>query len=310
MNKKRLLVYLSLIFFIFSQNSFSIENKILFKIDKEIITSLDVENEYRYLIALNKNMRNLGDDKIFEISKKSILREKIKKIIIFKNLKDPKIPDEYIDLFLKGIYQKINLNNIDEFKEYLKINKIDYQNVRKKIEIEALWNELIMFKFKSKVKIDKDKIKKSIMNRKKAVIKSFLLSEILFEVSSSDDISETYLEIKNTINEKGFDNAALIHSISNTASIGGELGWVDESSLNKKLRTILTKTKEKEFTDPITVPGGFLILKINQIKEIENELNIDDEVQKMINIKTNDQLNQFSIIYFNKVKKDININEI
>ena len=310
MNKKRLLVYLSLIFFIFSQNSFSIENKILFKIDKEIITSLDVENEYRYLIALNKNMRNLGDDKIFEISKKSILREKIKKIIIFKNLKDPKIPDEYIDLFLKGIYQKINLNKIDEFKEYLKINKIDYQNVRKKIEIEALWNELIMFKFKSKVKIDKDKIKKSIMNRKKAVIKSFLLSEILFEVSSSDDISKTYLEIKNTINEKGFDNAALIHSISNTASIGGELGWVDESSLNKKLRTILTKTKEKEFTDPITVPGGFLILKINQIKEIENELNIDDEVQKMINIKTNDQLNQFSIIYFNKVKKDININEI
>ena len=310
MNKKRLLVYLSLIFFIFSQNSFSIENKILFKIDKEIITSLDVENEYRYLIALNKNMRNLGDDKIFEISKKSILREKIKKIIIFKNLKDPKIPDEYIDLFLKGIYQKINLNNIDEFKEYLKINKIDYQNVRKKIEIEALWNELIMFKFKSKVKIDKDKIKKSIMNRKKAVIKSFLLSEILFEVSSSDDISKTYLEIKNTINEKGFDNAALIHSISNTASIGGELGWVDESSLNKRLRTILTKTKEKEFTDPITVPGGFLILKINQIKEIENELNIDDEVQKMINIKTNDQLNQFSIIYFNKVKKDININEI
>ena len=148
------------------------------------------------------------------------------------------------------------------------------------------------------------------MNRKKAVIKSFLLSEILFEVSSSDDISKTYLEIKNTINEKGFDNAALIHSISNTASIGGELGWVDESSLNKKLRTILTKTKEKEFTDPITVPGGFLILKINQIKEIENELNIDDEVQKMINIKTNDQLNQFSIIYFNKVKKDININEI
>ena len=310
MNKKRLLVYLSLIFFIFSQNSFSIENKILFKIDKEIITSLDVENEYRYLIALNKNMRNLGDDKIFEISKKSILREKIKKIIIFKNLKDPKIPDEYIDLFLKGIYQKINLNNIDEFKEYLKINKIDYQNVRKKIEIEALWNELIMFKFKSKVKIDKDKIKKSMINRKKAVIKSFLLSEILFEVSSSDDISKTYLEIKNTINEKGFDNAALIHSISNTASIGGELGWVDESSLNKNLRTILTKTKEKEFTDPITVPGGFLILKINQIKEIENELNIDDEVQKMINIKTNNQLNQFSIIYFNKVKKDININEI
>ena len=310
MHKKKFLIYLSIFFFIYNQSSISIENKILFKINEDIITSIDIENEYRYLIALNKNIRNLNEDEIFEISKKSIIREKIKKIVILNNFKDPKIPDKYLDFLLKRIYQKINIKNKEEFNEYLKINKIDYNNVRKKIETEALWNELIMLKFKSKIQINKEQIKESIINRKKTTTKSYLLSEILFEVSSSDKLSNTYFEIKKTINEKGFDNAALSHSVSNTASIGGELGWVDESSLNKNLRSILKKTKENDFTNPIPVPGGFLILKIDQIKEIKNELNIEDEVQKMINIKTNNQLNQFSIIYFNKVKKDIKIDEI
>ena len=310
MHKKKFLIYLSIFFFIYNQSSISIENKILFKINEDIITSIDIENEYRYLIALNKNIRNLNEDEIFEISKKSIIREKIKKIVILNNFKDPKIPDKYLDFLLKRIYQKINIKNKEEFNEYLKINKIDYNNIRKKIETEALWNELIMLKFKSKIQINKEQIKESIINRKKTTTKSYLLSEILFEVSSSDKLSNTYFEIKKTINEKGFDNAALSHSVSNTASIGGDLGWVDESSLNKNLRSILKKTKENDFTNPIPVPGGFLILKIDQIKEIKNEINIEDEVQKMINIKTNNQLNQFSIIYFNKVKKDIKIDEI
>lgn len=310
MHKKKIFIYFSLIFLIFNQNLFSTENKILFKIDQEIITSIDVENEYRYLIALNSNIRNLSNDEIFEISKKSSIREKIKKIVINDNFKDPKVPDEYLDLLLKSIYQKININNLNEFKEYLKSNKIDYQNVRNKIEIEALWNELIMLKFKSKIQIDKDEIKKSILNRKKTISKSYFLSEILFEISNSDDLSKTYSKIKNTINEKGFDNAALRYSISNSASTGGEIGWVEESSLNKKLISILSNKKENEITDPIATPGGFLILKINQIKKTENKLNINDEVEKIVNIKTNNQLKQFSLIYFNKVKKDIKIDEI
>ena len=303
-------MYLSFIFFIINNVSFSFENKILFKVDQEIITSIDVENEYRYLIALNRNIRDLSNDQIFEISKKFNIKEKIKKIEIFNNFKDPKVPDKYLDILIKNIYQNINIKNEDEFKKYLKINEINYQYVRKKIEIEALWNELITLKFKSKIKINEDEIRQSIINRKKKVTKSYLLSEILFEITNSNELSNKYLKIKNTIDEKGFDNAALTHSIANTASIGGKIGWIDENSLNKKLKTIITNKEENQITEPVAVPGGFLILKIDQIKEIENDLNLNEEVQKMINIKMNNQLSQFSIIYFNKVKKDISIDEI
>ena len=310
MDKFKFLIYITFIFFFINNNSFSFENKILFKVDREIISSIDVENEYRYLTALNKNLRDLNDDQIFEISKKSSLREKIKKIEILNNFKDPKISDEYLDKLIKNIYQNINIKNEDEFKEYLKINKISYQYVRKKIEIEALWNQLIMLKFKSKIKINEDEIRENIKNRKKMITKSYLLSEILFEIKNSNELSNKYLEIKKTIDEKGFNNAALSHSIANTSSIGGKIGWIDENSLNKKLKKIISSKKENQTTEPIAVPGGFLILKVDKIKEIENNLNLNEEVQRMINIKMNNQLSQFSIMYFNKVKKDISINEI
>jgi len=310
MNKIKFLVHLTLVFFIINNQTFSYENKILFKVNQEIITSIDIENEYRYLIALNKNMRNLSKNQIFEISKKSILREKIKKIEISNNFKDPKVPDEYLDFLIKNIYQNIDLKNKNEFNEFLKINDINYQYVKKKIEIEALWNELIMLKFKSKIKINEDELRKNILSREKNVTRSYLLSEILFEITNSNELTNEYLKIKNTIDEKGFDNAALSHSVSNTASVGGKIGWINESSLNKKLKSIISKKKENQITEPIAVAGGFLILKINQIKEIKNDLNLEEEVQKMINLKMNDQLSQFSIIYFNKVKKDMSINEI
>ena len=307
---RKLIIYAACLFFYSTSISFSIGNKIIFKIDQEIITSLDIENEYKYLVALNRNMESLNADQIFEISKKSILREKIKKIAILKNFKIAEIPDDYLDLLIKNIYQKINIKTKDEFKEYLKLNKIDYEEIRKKIEIEALWNQLIMLKFNSKIKIDREEIKNNIKNRKKKITKSYLLSEIVFEIQNSNDLPNKYLEIKKIINENGFDNAALSHSIASTASTGGEIGWIDESSLNNKLQKILSKKKENDITEPISVPGGFLILKINQIKKNEKKINMNDEIQKMINIKTNNQLSQFSIIYFNKVKKDITIDEI
>ena len=211
MNKIKFLVYLTLVFFIINNQTFSYENKILFKVNQEIITSIDIENEYRYLIALNKNMRNLSKNQIFEISKKSILREKIKKIEISNNFKDPKVPDEYLDFLIKNIYQNIGLKNKNEFNDFLKINDINYQYVKKKIEIEALWNELIMLKFKSKIKINEDELRKNILSREKNVTRSYLLSEILFEITNSNELTNEYLKIKNTIDEKGFDNAALSH---------------------------------------------------------------------------------------------------
>ena len=301
---------LILILLIFNSNTFSIENKILFKIENQIITSLDIENEYKYLIALNPNLKNSNKSDIITLSRRSIIQEKIKEIEIENNFNNPKIPPEYIQQILKNVYSKIGIDNLDNFKEYLKKNNINFEEVRNKLEIETLWNQLIFAKFSSKVKIDEEKLKIKIQNGNNKFLKSFLMSEISFEISNLKDLDNKYVEITKTIKNKGFEFAALKYSLSPTSSLGGKLGWISENSLNKNILKSIKNLKVNSITKPIVVPGGFLILQINDIKNEKIEIDLKKELAKLINFEKNNQLNQYSKIYFNKVKKDLEISEL
>jgi len=309
MLKKNFLVSLGFILSIFITSSNGIENKILIKIENQIITSFDVKNEYRYLIALNPSLKNSNKNEIFKLAKKSVLREKIKKIEIEKKFNNPKIPQKFLEQILGKVYSRIGLSNLEEFKEYLTINNIDFENVKNKIEIEALWNELIFIRFSSKVKINDKKLKERIKNNNK-LLKSYLLSEIFFEVSNIKELDNKFQEISKVINNKGFDFAALKYSTSSTSNFGGKLDWINENSLNKSIRASINNLEIDDFTKPINVPGGFLILKINDIKNTKIEIDIEKEFKILENYEKNNQLNQYSNIYFNKVKKDLEINEL
>ena len=307
--KKNFLLFLGLIFFIFNSNSNSLENKILVKIENQIITSMDVNNEYKYLVALNPSIKNSKKDDILKLSKRSILQEKIKKIEIEKNFNNPQIPQEFLDQILKNIYSKIGFTNLDDFKEYLISNNIDFENVRNKLEIEALWNELILIKFSSKVKVNEKELRKKIKDNDK-YLKSYLLSEISFEVSNLKELNKKFQEISAIINDKGFNYAALRYSVSPTSNLGGKLDWINENSLNKNIIEAIKNLNINDFTKPINIPGGFLILQINDIKNTKIELDIEKELKKLENYEKNNQLNQYSKIYFNKVKKDLEISEL
>ena len=310
MNYLKAIVTLFCLLFFFISKPLSLENKILFKINNDIITSIDIEEEYRYLLALNNNLRKLSQNEIIEISKKSIVKEKIKFIEINKNFKNPKIPDEILQQILKNLYTRLNINNLDDFKKYLKNNNVKYQNVKNKIEIESLWNELIIAKFSSKIQINENEIRNNLIKNQEKFSRSYLLSEIFFEISNSSQLKDTYQEIKEIIQEKGFENAAASLSTSNTANQGGKIGWIDEDSLNKNLKKILSKLNVNEITEPLTMPGGFMILKINEIKKKEKNQNIESELKRIINLKKTNQLNQLSKVYFNKAKKNIKIHEL
>jgi peptidyl-prolyl cis-trans isomerase SurA len=297
------------IFFISIPNSFSIENKILVKIENQIITGLDLNNEYKYLIALNPSLKNSKKEDIITIAKRSIINERIKMIEIRKNFNNPQIPKKFIDRILQNVYLKMGIENINDFKKYLALNDIDFENVKNKLEIEALWNELILIKFSSKVNINEKNLRKKIQENNK-FLKSYLLSEISFEVSNLNDLENKYLEISDAINNKGFDFAALKYSVSETSNFGGKLDWINENSLNKQIKDEIKNLKINDFTKPINVSGGFLILKINDIKSTQIIVNVDDELKKLINFEKNNQLNQYSKIYFNKVKKNLLIDEL
>ena len=306
---KKIFIYFALIAIFQSTSTFSVENKILIKIEDQIITTIDINNEYKYLVSLNPNIKDLKKDDIIKLSKKSILQEKIKKIEIEKNFNNPKIPQQILDQILQNVYSRIGITSLDNFKKYLEINNIDFKNVKNKLEIEALWNELILIKFSSKVKINQKKLRKRINDNNK-FLKSYLLSEIYFDVLNLKELDKKYGEISKTINEKGFDFAALKYSISPTSSLGGKLDWINENSLNESIKSEINNITINNFTKPINVPGGFLILQIRDIKNDKIEIDVEKELKKLENYEKNNQLNQYSKIYFDKVKKDLEISEL
>ena len=288
-------------------NAKSIESKIIHNIGNEIITSTDIKNEFKYLVALNNSLKKLDKEKILSISNESIIREKIKKIEISKNFKEIKLDDNFSSILLKNIYSRLNLSSIDEFELYLKDYDLTVSEIKKKITIDALWNRLIVQKYKSKITINETKIREDILKNK---IKSreYQLSEIIFEVTNRGEIEKKYNEVVKSINEIGFENSAAIYSFSESAKIGGDIGWINENSLNNKIRDNINVLEVGQITKPIILSNGILMLKVKNIKNSEIAIDIESEFKKAINYERNRQLNQYSKIYYNKIKKNLDFN--
>ena len=306
-NKK--LVKAILVFYIFFLNqSIAIENKILFKVNNQIITTIDVLNEINYLSLINSDFQKLDKQKIYEVSKNSLIREKIKEIDLKKQFVKLKLKDEFLNELIKNYSRRIGFKNTDDFIIELKKNNIKKDVVIKKITIEAFWNQLILDKFLKNVKINEISIKKELQSQK--IQREYLLSEILFGLETNNGLDNKINLIKKAISEEGFSKAALVHSISDTSNSGGKLDWINEASLNIKIKSALNNLEIGAHTEPILLPGGYLILKINDIKEVVKEINYEKEFEKVKRAKTNEQLNIMSNLYFNKIKKNIIINEL
>jgi peptidyl-prolyl cis-trans isomerase SurA len=304
--------FLIILFSIISNKSiYSSEVYVVSKVNNIIITNVDVENEYRYLIALNNDLKNIDKKKIMKLAKNSIIREKIKETEL-KNHFDLNKENKYIDRILANFYKALDLKNEKEFINYLLNYDLLFDEVKKKIVIEAAWNDLIYTKYIDKIQIDEQKIKKKInkliSDKKRQNV--YLLSEILYNENNAENNENKYKLIKKSIAEIGFKNTANIHSISDTAKLGGQIGWINESQLSKIIKKKTAKLKIGEYTEPITIPGGILIINLDNIKTQEGNLDFDVEFNKQIIFEKNTQLNQFSKIYYNKISKNSDISEL
>ena len=309
-NKYRLIIInlLILISSIYSVSfSFAIENKIILKVNNEIITSVDVFNEAKYLKVLNVNLNNISNEEILNLAKTSLLREKIKKVEISR-YSEVEVNKEYLENIIKNIYKNLGFENKEDFVKYLNKNKIDIKVVEEKLSMEALWNQLIYEKFQNKIKINKEDVKKEIELLKKFSI-SYNLNEILYFVKKKDDQEKMFEEIKESIKKNGFENTASLFSESDSSKTGGKIGWINEGSINKEILKKLAKLNVGEYTAPIQTPAGFLILSIVDKKETEQNFDINKELSLRIKNLQNQQLNQYSNIYFNKIKRNIKISE-
>ena len=290
------------------QNLTAFENKILFKIDNEIITTIDIYEEIKFLKVFNPEINSLSDVELFEISKNSLIKDKIKKIEIMKFVRELKVDDKFLLRLIERKYSRLNINSIKNFEKYLKKENLNIETVKGKFIIELMWNDLIFQKFSKKVVIDKEKIKNEIsQNSQKKFQKEYLISEIVFNVANKDEFNNKYQKILLDIEKVGFKKTALIHSNSDSATNGGLIGWVKEVNLNKNFKKVISELKPGQFSKPVRTSSGFIIIKIDEEKEYVSKFNLADKIDETIRFKTNEQLNQFSNMYLNKLKKNLMI---
>lgn len=304
----RLIKFLIAFFFVIVTNLEALENKIILKVNNDIITTLDILEEINRLKFFNKKTQQLNDNEIYEIAMNSILKSRIKKKTIIKEIGEVKLNDNsYLNTLIKNQYENLGFKNLQEFKKELENKNINYKNYEQNLKIDILWNQIIYSLFFDKVVLDEEELKKQIKNQDNFVT-SFDLSEIVFQAESNNELEKTYNLIKKEINEKGFENAVIKYSSSETASDGGKLGWINSNQINKQILESINKISNDAITEPIRIPSGFLILKKNDVRQVEKNINEEEELKKLVNYQTDIQLKNYSNIYFNKVKKDININ--
>lgn len=300
------IIFFTLILILKVSYTSAFENKILFKVNNEIITTVDMSEEINYLITLNKKINDFDKNTIINIAKNSLIREKIKKIELEKNLSNVEINKKDLDRLIESTYKNLGIDTLDNFENYLYERNISIKKVKEKLMIQRKWNQLIYNKYFERIKIDKEAIKNQLTNEK---IKSYLISEIVFRANNKKELKEKFQNIKDRINSDDFETAAIIYSISDTSQNGGNIGWVKESSLSEIILKEISKISINKYTDPISIPGGFIIIKVKNIKTEKAVLNIEEETNRIINVKINNQLKQFSNIYLNKIKNNVFINE-
>tara|TARA_Y100000389_G_scaffold204301_1_gene256132 strand:+ start:4625 stop:5575 length:951 start_codon:yes stop_codon:yes gene_type:complete len=304
--KKILLIVFSYVFLFTLEISADV--RIITKVNNEIITNIDIEEEYRYLIALNNDLKNLDAKSILKIAQDSLIREKIKKKELEKYFNfntDVQILKKIIENF----YKKLNMSSEEEFRTYLENFNLDFDNVKNKIKVEIFWNEYIQKKFSNQININIKNLEKKIIdeNLTNKIVASYNLSEIVFEVQSGDDLSNIFDKINKSINSEGFKNTANIFSISDTSKFGGEIGWIEENQLSKKIVKNLQDLKIGEITKPISIANGFLILKLLDKKEKESLTDPKKILENLINYENNRQYSEFSLMHYNKIRLNTSV---
>ena len=299
-----------LIFIIYFTPISSYDVRIKVKVHNQIITNIDIEQERKYLTFLNPKLKDLTKKKSNEIAKNSLITEIIKKEELKKFIKFNE-NSNLINNIEKNLIKDKNIKNKSDLLEILKQKKLNYEIIRKKLYIEGLWNQYIYNKYIKNVKIDKSKLRSNILDQSKNKKDKFKynLSEIVISNNSSEGIDEILSRVKKSIKDVGFENTANIFSISNTSKNGGLIGWINELQISEKIIKSIEKIKINEISEPIQIPNGFLLIKINNKKKFNEEIDVEEQLKQLINQETNRQLNNFSIIYFKRLKKNLEINE-
>lgn len=302
--KKVLFLIYSFIFSLFLTINLksNIQSSIILKVDKKIVTNFEVKNKIlSTLIIAGNDITQSNIDNLKKQTLENLIYFKIKEIELEKF--DLRIKEQRVN----DIINRISGNNIEKLKNNFKNNDLDFDLWVEEIRTELKWQKFIYLKYSNKIQIDEsfintevDKILKTNINNKE-----INLSEI--EVFQNNEISNDSLisKILREIEVKGFEDAAMKFSISNSSSSKGNLGWINMNTLSRKIKDALKNLKPGQLSEPIIQTNSILFLKLNSVRILKNN-NIDKERLKknLIKRKQDELFNLYSRSHLSKLKNN------
>lgn len=308
---KKIITFLIVIICLSFNNYLTAETiRIIIKVENEIITNIDIDNEVKYLTFLNPKLNDLEKNKLNDLAKDSVISDVIKKRELKKNI-DFEKSHRIVEIIESNLIKSKRIKNKSEFLSILENKNLDYEVINEKLKIEGLWNKLIYEKYISNVKINKSELRDKIiynLNNKKNKFE-YNLSEIMIVDSDGESINSIIKKVNINLEQIGFENTANILSVSSSSKNGGLIGWINELQLSKKVKKEVEKLEVGQITNPINIQNGYLLIKLNDKRELTEKINIEDQLDKLINKEKNRQLNTFSNILYKRLKKNIEINE-
>ncbi len=283
----------------FGNTKAAINNKIALKIENKIITQYEIKNKIlRSLILSEQEINQKNIDALKKKSLNSLIQLTLKRIELEKyNFKAD-------NLQLNKYLQSISSNNVDGLKQKFEDNNLDFNLFKEEIVTELKWQRLIYEIYSKKILINESVIDIELKNiiANKAFIEEYHLSEIEIEIENRDINQAQLIEILEKIKNEGFEVAALKYSISDSAQNKGDIGWINSNSLSDDIYNKISKLKSGEISDPIKRQSSFLILKVNDKRKLDSDINEKELKASLINQKKNELFNLYSRSHLSKLK--------
>ena len=285
----------------------SIEDGLYATVGNKAITRSDIVNEIKVILILNN--KRFSEDERKELQKiaiKSIIKRSIKKIELERK--------NYLEFNKQDLKKELlrlanNINiDVDTLKNIFSSNELDFSILENQIKTDLLWNSLIFQLFKNKISINLGEIDeqlKLIQNKKE--VKEYLISEIVIKPVEKDKLESVIVELKNRIKIEGFESVAVSLSISDSATRNGDLGWINENIISKKLLSAIANTPVGNISKPILLPNAILIFKIRDKRKIEKNINLEETKNVLINSEKERILNMHSSSHYNNLRRSISI---
>ena len=281
----------------------AITNKILLKVENEIITNYEVKNKILTSLVLAGN--EISQENINKLKKQALesLIENKLKIIELEKFKIKKNSNQ-----INSYLNSISGNDILALENKFKINNLDYNLFLEEIEIQTKWQNFIYLFYKGKIEIDENSINNDIEKivKDKKNFQEYKISEIEINIEENSNIDQIVLDLKNKIKDEGFETAALNYSISSSSDNKGSLGWISSKSLSQEIFEILKKLNTGQISRPIKRQNSILFLKLDDVRtsKVEN-INIEDLKKKMIDRKKNEMFNLYSKSHLSKLRNSV-----